>query len=165
MATRAQLSMFVPDAEAGELESVRRLLDPIQSRLIPAHVTLCREDETASLDSEELASRITKADVGFVTLCFGRPQAFHEHGILLPCISGEDAFRSLREHVLASHTVRRQAPHITLAHPRNPKSTGNCLTNAYVLPETISVTFTSIKFIEQTGNKAWRVLKSFELRG
>ena len=165
MATRVQLSMFVPDAEANELESVRHVLDPIQRGLIPAHVTLCREDEIASLNSEELAFRIASAHEESVTLCFGRPQAFHEHGVLLPCIGGEDAFRSLREHVLASRTVRDQAPHITLAHPRNPKSIGNCLANANVLPEIISVTFTSIWFIEQTGKTPWRVLKTFELRG
>ncbi len=162
--TRVQLSMYVPEPEASELESVRRVLDPIQSGLIPAHVTLCREDELTLMDSGELASRLADAHARSVTLHFGRPRAFDEHGVLLPCIAREEDFRSLREQVLGSRNIRYQAPHITLAHPRNPKSAGNCLTNADVLRETISVTFTSVKLIEQVGNTAWRVLKTFELR-
>jgi hypothetical protein len=95
--------------------------------------------------------------------CFGKPESFYEHGILLPCIAGESEFIALREHVLGSRSIRRQPPHITLAHPRNPKATGNYLTNAHALPEKISVTFTRINFIEQTGTTSWRVLDTFGL--
>ena len=45
--SRIQLTLFVPPPNAELIESVRRLVDPIQHQLIPAHVTLCREDEFA----------------------------------------------------------------------------------------------------------------------
>lgn len=165
MTTRIQLSMYVPEPEAGVLEAVRRKLDPVQSSLIPAHVTLCRENELAFVGPEELNSRLTDAHANSVTLHFGRPEPFHEHGILLPCIAGEQEFRALREQVLGTRAIRLQSPHITLAHPRNPKAAGNSLANANVLPETISVTFTSVKLIEQTGITPWSVLRTFELQG
>lgn len=157
--------MYLPDPDASLLESVRRVLDPVQSSLIPAHVTLCREDELALVESDELKFRLANVDAKPITLHFGRAEVFHEHGILLPCLAGEQDFHSLREQALGSRTLRRQAPHITLAHPRNPKSAGNCLANANVLPEVICVTFTSAQLIAQRGAAAWRVLQTFELHG
>lgn len=156
--------MYLPEPEAPELEAARRLLDPVQSSLIPAHVTLCREDELALVKSDALASRLNDIQAMSVTLYFGRPEVFQGHGILLPCIAGEEAFRSLREHVLGSRAIRRQSPHITLAHPRNPKSAGNCLANANVLPEVIIMTFINVALIEQTGATPWRVLQTYELQ-
>lgn len=162
VATRIQLSMYVPEPELGLLEVVRKQLDPIQTSLIPAHVTLGREEEIPLVEREELISRLAGAHASPVTLRFGRAELFHEHGILLPCISGEQDFRALREHVLGTHAIRRQSPHITLAHPRNPKADGNALAIAHTLPETILVTFNSVKLIEQVGIAPWSVLKSIE---
>jgi 2'-5' RNA ligase len=163
MSTRIQLSLYVPEPAATSLESVRRTLDPVQSSLIPAHVTLCREDELAPLENGALVSRLVDIPMEPVTLHFGKPEPFHEHGILLPCIAGEHEFIALREHVLGSRSIRRQSPHITLAHPRNPKVAGNCLANANVLPERISITFARINFIEQTGATPWRALGTFDI--
>jgi hypothetical protein len=143
------------------LESLRYVLDPIQSGLIPAHVTLCREDELVHLEPDVLASRLADSPERSLTLHFGRAEPFHEHGILLPCISGEHEFHSLREHVLSSRSIKRQSPHITLAHPRNPKAVGNTLRNAHMLPEVVAVTFTSANLIQQTGGSVWRILGTF----
>lgn len=164
MAVRTQLTLFLPEAEARLIESVRRVVDPIQFQLIAAHVTLCREDELVDLDPGELGARFDGGTAKPITLRFGRPEAFHDHGILLPCIDGEKEFRSLRMVALGSNEIRRQTPHITLAHPRNPNSAGNSLENAQVLPETISVTFTSVSLIEQTDAMPWRVKRTFDLR-
>lgn len=161
---RMQLSMYVPAPESRELEAVRRLLDPVQSILIPAHVTLCRDDELARVDTDSLASRLADAQAGAVVLHFGRPEVFQGHGILLPCIAGEEGFHSLRELVLGSRAISRPAPHITLAHPRNPKAAGNCLANANRLPAIGAVTFTSVALIEQAGGKPWRVVRAHALR-
>ena len=161
--TRIQLSMWVPEPEAGLLEVVRRQLDPVQSSLIPPHVTLCREDELALVEQDELISRFTSAHAVSITLRFGRAEPFHEHGILLPCIAGEQDFRALREHLLGTRAIRREAPHITLAHPRNPKGADNSLASAHALPETILITFTSVKLIEQVGIAPWSVLRAIEL--
>jgi 2'-5' RNA ligase len=155
--------MFVPGDVAIDFEELRRALDPIQSLLIPAHVTLCREDELNQISDSELRVRLSRVHLKSITLRFGRPEAFDGHGILLTCIGGASDFRSLREHVLGSITIREQRPHITLAHPRNPKSPGNSLARALSLPEVISITFPAIRLIEQHGVQPWKVLQQFKL--
>jgi hypothetical protein len=85
--TREQLSMYVPSADGVRLESVRKVLDPVQAGLIPAHVTLCREDEIDQLSASEIAARLRSSAVQPVTLCFGRPVIFQGHGVLLPCVA------------------------------------------------------------------------------
>ncbi len=163
MSTRTQLSLYVPQPAGASLEALRRLLDPIQANLIPAHVTLCREDELAHLPPGELEARLASPKAQPVTLHFGRPVAFDGHGILLPCIAGADDFQALREHLLGS-TARRHAPHLTLAHPRNPKSANNHLAHAESLPTPLSFTFAIVRHIEQTASSPWRVLREFPLQ-
>ena len=160
-----QLSMYVPRAAAAPLEAVRQVLDPVQHRLIPAHVTLCREDELRGLRREDLALRASGFLAQSVELRFGPPVSFDGHGILLPCVSGELEFRELREHVLGTTHVRRQAPHITLAHPRNPKAPGNDLATARTLPPDLAFRFTSVTLIRQEGGGPWQVLDELRLAG
>ena len=156
--TRTQLSLYIPEPIASSLEALRRVVDPVQQGLIPAHVTLCREDELAGLDFEALESRLA----GFppLSLEFGGPEGFSGHGILLPCIAGEDAFQALREQILGSAAIRRQAAHITLAHPRNPKARGNSLEFAESRIGQLVVRFSHIQWIEQNPGEAWRVLRT-----
>jgi 2'-5' RNA ligase len=161
--TRRQLSMYVPQNAARDIEAVRKIVDPIQSRLIPAHVTLCREDELDALAS--IRSRLRSIPFEPLTLRFGRPQAFAGHGLLLECVEGEQRFRALRQYLLASSRVRDQKPHITLAHPRNPRSNGNSLSSTSTLPAIIEVTFPDIYLIEQEGGSPWQLLEKYELRG
>jgi 2'-5' RNA ligase len=161
--TRRQLSMFVPDGVAVDFEDMRRTLDPVQSLLIPAHVTLCREDELNRISESELRVRLSHVRLEPITLQFGRPETFYGHGILLNSVGSASDFRLLREHVLGSTTIKEHRPHITLAHPRNPKSPGNSLARALSLPEVISITFPSIQLIEQHGVQPWKVLQQFEL--
>ena len=158
---RKQLSMYVPGDAAKDLEAVRKVVDPIQHGLIPAHITLCREDELGDLS--KLKERLGNFPFKPLTLSFGRPEIFSSHGLLLNCIDGEDEFRRLREYLLDSKNIRNQKPHMTLAHPRNPQSTGNSLGNASSLPAIIKVTFPTISLIEQEGNEPWRLLERYEL--
>ena len=160
---RKQLSMYVPQDAAQEIEAVRRVIDPIQSRLIPAHVTLCREDEIGDLAS--IRARLRSVPFMPLILRFGKPVAFSGHGILLECVGGEDRFRALRQYLLASRRVRDQKPHLTLAHPRNPRARGDSLIKASTLPDVIEVTFPSICLIQQERSKPWQVLEKYELRG
>lgn len=162
-ATRIQLSLYLPKREAALLESLHRWLDPIQARLIPAHVTLCREDELDGVERSTLGSRLVGARP--LVLRFGKAERFQEHGVLLPCTAGEPNFQLLRARILGSSAIRRQAPHITLAHPRNPTAPGNRLATMDSLPMAISVTFASIRLIEQVDGEAWRVLARFGLGG
>ena len=160
---RRQLSMFVPDGVEVDFEVFRRTLDPVQSLLIPAHVTLCREDELNQISESELRRRLSQAPVKPITLHFGKPETFGGHGILLNCIDRASDFHLLREHVLGSKTIIEQRPHITLAHPKNSKSHGNSLANALRLPEGISITFPAIQLIEQHGVQPWEMLQQFKL--
>lgn len=158
---RKQLSLYVPADRAKEIENVREIVDPIQSNLIPAHITLCREDELHELST--IKARLTHIPLKPITLRFGTPEIFSGHGLLLNCIDGQGDFRLLREYLLASKNIKNQRPHITLAHPRNPKSNGNLLGNTSRLPEMIEITFSTIYLIEQTRNEPWRVLEKYEL--
>lgn len=160
---RKQLSMYVPRDAAREIEAVRRAVDPIQSGLIPAHVTLCREDELGDLAS--VRARLRSAPFEPLTLRFGRPSVFSGHGLLLECVGGEGRFRALREYLLAPGSVGEQRPHLTLAHPRNPKARGNSLGNTSALPEVVEITFPNVHLIEQEGGEPWRLLETYELRG
>lgn len=160
---RRQLSMYVPVDAAKAIEDVRKVFDPIQSSLIPAHVTLCREDELDDLAA--MKDRLSNISLKPLTLSFGKPEAFSGHGLLLNCIEGGDQFRLLREHLLDSDNIKNQKPHITLAHPRNPKSTSNSLSNMPRLPEVINVTFPNICLIEQRGSGPWQLLERYELLG
>lgn len=158
---RNQLSMYVPREAAREIEEIRKIVDPIQSSLIPAHITLCREDELGDLS--ELRHRLSNVPLKPLTLSFGKPAVFAGHGLLLNCIAGEDKFHSLREYLLVSKNIRYQKPHITLAHPRNPKATGNSLSNTTKLPEILTITFPTIYLIEQVGNAPWQLLEKYDL--
>lgn len=159
---RRQLSMFVPAGQAAAIEAVRALVDPVQHRLIPAHVTLCREDELQELAAIEM--RLQGIRHHPVELEFGTPEVFSGHGLLLRCVAGEPGFRALRQHLLASSDIRDQRPHITLAHPRNPKSEGNSLENALRLPPHLVLVLPSIELIEQRDAGTWQVLKRFKLQ-
>ncbi len=164
MTARRQLSLYVPRAEGVLLEALRRALDPVQAGLIPAHVTLCREDELGQVPAMEIEARLRMAAAEPVTLGFGRPVSFEGHGLLLPCVAGEQAFHQLRIEVLGATAIRRHAPHITLAHPRNPPPAKGSLVDVMGLPENLSFTFVTIFSIEQVGaTSPWRVLREFAL--
>lgn len=159
--SRKQLSMFAPQSFAKEIEEVRKIVDPIQSTLIPAHITLCREDEF--LDNLELRERLKSLSFKPLILSFGNVESFSTHGLLLNCIGGQEDFYFLRENILNSKNIKFQKPHITLAHPRNPKAKGNLLENILNLPKVIKITFPTIYLIEQEESKPWKVLESYNL--
>ena len=103
--TRQQLTLFVTGPWCEHLEALRNELDPVQAGLIPAHVTLCREDEIASLNADVLFERVESWADGPIHLAFGSPTRFSGHGILLPCAQGSEAFQRLRRWVLhAGHS-------------------------------------------------------------
>lgn len=163
MNSRTQLTLFVPNPLGAELDAHRSILDPVQASLIATHVTLCREDEIVDLTPDQLTERISMWSATSLTLEFGPPKSFFEHGILLPCISGTDEFHALRCWILDAPNARRQHAHITLAHPRNPRSQGN--TSAYMaeLPTSLHVTFKMVTLIEQQGHTKWRILHEASL--
>lgn len=163
MSSRVQLSLYVPEPQAATINAVRRILDPIQNQLIPAHVTLCREDELESISFDEIKPRVAVFPLASLTLTFDRPQSFSSHGILLPCIAGEESFANLRRCLLGIARIRHHSPHITLAHPRNPKAIGNCLEIANQLPDRMQITFRLVFRIEQNGSDPWQILDTMAI--
>ena len=58
---RRQASLFLSDQF--QIESLRLRYNPIQARLIPAHVTLCREDEVTDWDL--VRARLARVSASF----------------------------------------------------------------------------------------------------
>ena len=165
MKARVQLSLFVPPLIADRLEQVRELLDPVQAQLIPAHVTLCREDELQDIDFADLGAIVASSGAGAIRLKFGGPEVFQGHGVLLPCIEGEEEFHEVRCRLLGYRSVRRHAPHITLAHPRNPRSPQNSVANHLAVQAGLVITFAEVQHIRQEASMPWRVLARHALAG
>ena len=159
---RRQLSLYLPPPEAEQIEAVRRIADPVQHRLIPAHVTLCREDELDAVT--QLASHVREQDCASVTLTFGSPERFMGHGLLLPCIDGLSAFQELRQRILGIDNARPFAPHMTLAHPRNPPAVADALSLASDLAPPLTFRLTQLHLIEQCNDDPWKILDTFALR-
>ncbi len=157
MFTRRQATLYLPPPYDASVERIRARFNPAQHALIQAHVTLCREDEVA--DWADLAGRLKSIGPLAVTLAFGPPVRDHDL-VCLPAIGSMASFDALRESLLARPdiVVRKQAPHITLIHPRN----GICSDSAFVtitrehVPFT--VTFRSVTLIAQVDGGPWRNL-------
>jgi hypothetical protein len=161
---RRQLTLFLAGEMAAAVEAVRRVVDPVQYRLIPAHVTLCREEEVAALPEGEIEARLAAGPARRITLEFGSPEHFLDHGIRLKCVAGGTEYQALRELVLGSTEIARPRPHVTLAHPRNPRAPGNSLAACADLPRRWPTRFSWLHLIEQEGAQPWRRLAMFDLQ-
>lgn len=160
---RRQYSLFAPEPHRTELDAVRALLDPIQHAIIPAHVTLCRDDEVTATRPDTFSVIIAAASRAPLRLTFGAAEAFDGHGLRLPCIDGAAEFSALRARLLGSAGLRSETPHITLAHPRNPKSDGHSLDRARAIPTPLTLTFSEVVAIELAPGAPWRVIASAPL--
>ncbi len=159
---RRQLSLFVPPPVGARLDRLRALLDPVQHDLIPAHVTFCRDAEADGVSPDGLSDMLAAARIGPLSLTFGAAEAFGGHGVRLPCIAGADAFSAARARVLGD-TLRMEAPHITLAHPRNSRAPSNDLARARALETPLAVTFREVRLIERRDGAPWCVLATAAL--
>jgi hypothetical protein len=145
------------------LEALRRTLDPVQASLIAAHVTVCREDEIEGTSTKALLTRVKSWGKGPITLAFGQPVRFAGHGVLLQCEQGFGEFQLLRRCLLGSQEVREHAAHLTLVHPRNPRSAGNTDSALAACPQELELQFASVALIEQRGSEPWRLLEEASL--
>ena len=117
---RRQLTLFLAGETALAVEAVRRVVDPEQYRLIPAHVTLCREEEIAGIPIEELEARIAAGPARRITLEFGRAELFDGHGIQVRCVAGGAEYQALREEIAAMRAAP-QPPLTFLCHDEEPR--------------------------------------------
>ena len=162
---RIQLTLFIPDQDAVAFEKVRKEYNPEQYKLIHAHVTLCREDELDQIDDVML--NLEKLQFGRFSIHFGLAERFSQgKGVLLPAIGDNEAFQTLRSHVL--HCIidqpRKHAPHITLMHPRNATCTDEIFESIQKNSFPQQITFYEISLIEQEIGEKWQILKTYKLR-
>lgn len=163
---RTQLSLYVTADATTALNAVRHVVDPVQSWLIPPHVTLCRDEELVGVSPGAVGERLAAEAAGALTLTFGPVESFGTHGLLLPCVGGYPAFERLRTLALGVTPPRAQLPHLTLAHPRNPRAPGNAPDAVKGLPVPLVLTFTRAHWIEQEGAESpWRIRHTFALDG
>lgn len=163
LGTRSQLTLFVPAPYGARLDALRKTLDPIQASLIAAHVTLCREDEIAHIDPTALFARVHTWGHGPLHLTFGPPRRFSGHGVLLPCEQSAEQFHALRQWLLQDDGIRVHDAHLTLAHPRNARATGNTDDALAACPKDLRLHFASVSLIEQHHTAAWRLVRESAL--
>jgi TfoX C-terminal domain/2'-5' RNA ligase superfamily len=161
--SRKQLTLFVAELWSSRLEALRHVLDPVQASHIAAHVTLCRDDEIGSLSPASVFSRVESWAAGPICLTFGRPRRFNGHGALLPCERGSGQFQRLRRWLLQDPGAREHGAHLTLAHPRNPRSSGNTDAALAECPQSIELRFSSVALVEQQGSAPWRFIQESTL--
>jgi hypothetical protein len=150
--TRRQASMYLYNMHG--IEELRCRFNPAQSRLIPAHVTLCREDEVN--DWSALQKRIDETLPIHLTLGFGSPVR-DGNLVLLPAISGIEQFDDLRHrlHIGGLNGPRRHDPHITIIHPRNGKCTDAVFREISERIQPFTKTFHRISLIKQSDGGPW----------
>lgn len=155
-AVRRQLSLFLSGPERALVDAVRRQFDPHQHSIIPAHITLCRDEETDMLVRAGLPLRVPgPVDV---QLALGPPLRRSDGCVLLPVQGSTMSFDTLRQQLLGTQ-CGTLVPHITLMHPRNVASTEDDLARIRALPLPVALRLTELLLIEQRDGAAWHILQ------
>lgn len=149
---RRQASLFLPDLF--QIESLRRRYNPVQARLIPAHVTLCREDEVADWDA--VRTRLESLCPFEIALGFGAPIR-ENNFVFLPVLEGSDRFHEFRCEILTNDS-RRHVPHVTIIHPRNGTCTDEVFADITANVASFQCTFREVVLIEQKGDGIWKTI-------
>jgi hypothetical protein len=157
---RKQLSLFVPEPERSQLDAIRQKYDPKQHAIIPAHVTLCRDEELEPWAA--LEKRLAALESIEITFMLGAPKPIEAGGVVVPMANASTAFDALRHQLLGDRCVR-QIPHITLLHPRHAAGKEHTYKAIRHEPLPTSVTLTEISLIEQVNGGTWNVLQRFAL--
>jgi len=158
---RRQLTLFINEPN-GIIEKIRAEFNPKQYNLIPAHVTLCRENEIEPI--ENTIARIKSISLKkIIRIEFGKAERFAEgKGVYISSFGHNNEFKELRKLVLGqSELENEQVPHITLMHPRNSTCTNEIFERIenYDLPTELK--FGKISLIEQRNGGKWTVLQEF----
>ena len=157
---RRQASLYLSDHI--QIESVRSRYNPIQARLIPAHVTLCREDEVTDWDA--FRTRLESLRPFEITLTFGTPVR-DQYFVFLPVCEGFDLYQAFRRKALMKE-ARDQTPHLTLIHPRNGTCTDQIFADsAETIISPFRYTFREVMLIEQEDGGVWRVISRVGMPG
>jgi hypothetical protein len=147
---RRQASLYLPDLL--HIESLRFRHNPTQARLIPAHVTLCREDEVTDWDA--FRSNLECLCPFQITLDFGVPVRDNNF-VFLPVRAGLEEFHDFRRALLPKEP-RKQTPHVTIIHPRNGNCTDDVFSDISANISPFQFTFREVMLIEQEGDGVWK---------
>lgn len=161
---RIQLTLFVDEKEAIEIEKLRKAFNPLQYELIKSHVTLCREDELSQIEAIILKLKNTTLEA--ITINFGSPIRFsNENGVLIEAIGDNLQFHNLRKNILNGHIEKAkiQEPHITLMHPRNATCTDEIFSFIAQASLPTQIRFDKISLIQQEMGMKWHILEEFKL--
>jgi 2'-5' RNA ligase len=150
--------MYLPDVNG--IEDLRIRFNPLQAQLIPAHVTLCREDEVD--DWMALQTRIQAQLPIALTLSFG-PPVRDGNLAFLPATEGIEHIDDLRHRLLDNGIMRprKQTPHVTIIHPRNERCTDAVLEEISQRLQPFTLTLREVSLIEQTKGGRWVRLAHF----
>lgn len=150
---RRQASLFLPDRF--RIEALRLRYNPVQARLIPAHVTLCREDEVTDWDA--VHARLESLLPFEITLSFGTPVREQDF-VYLPVRDGLADYHDFRCTILQKD-ARKQIPHVTLVHPRNGTCTDPIFADISAnISSPFQLTFREVTLIEQDDGRVWHVI-------
>ncbi len=157
-AFRRQLSLFLPEPERAAFDALRQRFDPFQFSLIPAHVTLARDDEVHDLTA--LLARLRTISELSLRLVFADAELTEWGTIYVPVDDGRERFDALRQSMIGPNS-RLHEPHVTIVHPRNVTGTREMLTEIRRATLPPSVTLGEIVLIEQVGSAPWAVVGRF----
>lgn len=161
---RRQLTLFVKPEDAIQIEKVRQTFNPHQFNLIPAHVTLCREDEIADIDT--VINNLNTLNFPPIEIEFETVKMFdNENGVLLTGVNNSFEFQELRKRILMGiyESPGKHEPHITLMHPRNSNCTPEIFEQIKMIHFPEKLKFNKISLIEQVDGRKWEILQEFEL--
>lgn len=155
---RRQLTLFLPPDPQAMVDQIRKRLDPRQHALIPAHVTLCRDDELAPWPS--LCRRLANFREFALTMKFGEPQVLPDGCVLLRPTHGAEQYQHLRQSILGP-SANVHGAHLTLLHPRHATDVVYDLAEIKLALAGLTVTFRKIALIEQCGSGPWLVRQEY----
>lgn len=160
---RRQLTLFVDENDAINIEQVRMEFNPVQYRLIKSHVTLCREEELG--DTDKIIEQLLKLNDGPVIINFGSIERFSDgKGLWLPGSGDNEQFHALRKHILKEEAgLKKGLPHITLIHPRNANCTDAIFETIKKVNLPQQLLFKNISFIEQENDEEWKLISVFKI--
>jgi 2'-5' RNA ligase len=164
MTTRRQLTLFLSMPGKGIVDQVRQRADPVQFAKIPAHITLCYDDEIQDWDYVTAClEAFATEDIRFsFTVDGARVFEAEGKGIYLHITDQSGFYDLARSRLLAtSSSVRRQVrPHLTLLHPRHARDStdGWTLVDSIDFPERLSIQ--QISLIELRASK-WTVVHTY----
>lgn len=155
---RRQLTLNVAPDQRAAVDRVRQRLDPKQYAIVPAHVTLCRDEELEPWPA--IDRRLERLAPFSIRMQFGEPRRLADGCILLRPTHGMEPYQELRESILGA-SARHHGAHLTLLHPRNASAVECDLGRLTRELAGTEVTFRTVSLIEQQRDEPWRVLRNY----